>query len=401
MSAKFKAEARHFFSTLPEETARIYEKKISMFSESHCSLSEIADLEEMVAGREEYAYSAFFCLCTIFRRNKDYQKLHHLLQQNEDFSSHISFNHITVMYMVHSESIFDYDELLQLAYQDALHFTDNSGYLNTFSNAFVTICEKCDEEDRSRIIEKWCARALEMIDRALILEPHYAKFYYNKARILTLLSRFDEADQLLITAISIENSARPDYVMAIMNYQLCRFKIMMDKQKQYFNRRISYMEQLLDISPMEQKKIKAKKRPSVYKGNEKYVFVSYAHMDSEMIYKSIRKLQKQNINIWYDAGIRANEEWNEIIGEQLMGCSCMILFLTNVSVKSAYVRREIVMALSHNKPIIVVMLENVALTPGMELQFSMEQIIMHYQMTEKASFDELMEALHKIGLQRF
>lgn len=40
-----------------------------------------------------------------------------------------------------------------------------------------------------------------------------------------------------------------------------------------------------------------------YKGNQPYVFVSYAHDDAELVYPEIHRLREAGFNIWYDEGI--------------------------------------------------------------------------------------------------
>ena len=40
-----------------------------------------------------------------------------------------------------------------------------------------------------------------------------------------------------------------------------------------------------------------------YDGDEPYVFVSYSHEDSDLVYPGIRWLQDQRFNIWYDEDI--------------------------------------------------------------------------------------------------
>ena len=54
-------------------------------------------------------------------------------------------------------------------------------------------------------------------------------------------------------------------------------------------------------------------RPSAYKGDEPYVFISYAHDDSNLIYPIIGELQKKGLRVWYDEGIEVGTHWDEII----------------------------------------------------------------------------------------
>ena len=39
---------------------------------------------------------------------------------------------------------------------------------------------------------------------------------------------------------------------------------------------------------------------AAYQGDEPYIFVSYAHEDSEVVYPEIQWLKDQGFNIWYD-----------------------------------------------------------------------------------------------------
>ena len=48
-----------------------------------------------------------------------------------------------------------------------------------------------------------------------------------------------------------------------------------------------------------------------YQGDEPYIFVSYAHEDSDAVYPEIEWLRDQGFNIWYDEGISPGASWRE------------------------------------------------------------------------------------------
>lgn len=50
-----------------------------------------------------------------------------------------------------------------------------------------------------------------------------------------------------------------------------------------------------------------------YKGENPYIFVSYAHKDKDIVYPVIEELQNRGYRIWYDEGIEASEEWAEYL----------------------------------------------------------------------------------------
>ena len=51
-----------------------------------------------------------------------------------------------------------------------------------------------------------------------------------------------------------------------------------------------------------------------YQGDESYIFVSYAHEDSDAVFPEIQWLRDQGFNLWYDEGIAAGHEWRERTG---------------------------------------------------------------------------------------
>ncbi len=46
-----------------------------------------------------------------------------------------------------------------------------------------------------------------------------------------------------------------------------------------------------------------KKPFPMYQCDEPYVFVSYPHADTELVYAELARLNDQGFNIWYDEGI--------------------------------------------------------------------------------------------------
>ena len=69
-------------------------------------------------------------------------------------------------------------------FEDAMKMNDVAGFQQAFCNAFATICEQCNENDKQFIMSKWYDCALDRVNRAIVLDPGYAKFYCTKARIL-------------------------------------------------------------------------------------------------------------------------------------------------------------------------------------------------------------------------
>ena len=367
---------------LPPETDRVYEKQMTALAQKCHTPQWEAALMHMVESRHNNAYEAFFVLCTIYRRNKDFRKLGTIIHDYDYFWEHPSYNHIVIMYHVHSESFYDYDELLEMAYLDAENFRDNAGYLHTFANSFATICENCNDDDRKVIISRWYSRARDAIDTALRLEPYYAKFYCTKGRIISANEEYAAGLAMIREAISLEESSRPDYPLTISNYQYYRLLITSRSQNRELSRRLQQLERLLEGLKVPAS-MELPPAPTAYSGEDAYAFVSYAHADSREVYGIVEKLNDLGKRVWYDGAIEPGAEWSEVLGEKISNCSVFLLMLSNNAINSLNVRKEFNMALSLGKPIIAIVLEQVSLTPGMCLQLQYAQMIEKFKRSPK------------------
>lgn len=401
MQENFSEYLSDFFSKLPDEKTREYEKQIAKLASGCTTPEKLKALREMADGDSSYAFEAFYCLCTVYRRNRDYELMRELISSHSRFSDRISFNHIVIQYQVHSESLFDYDELLQSAYDDAEKMSDNAGFLQSFCNAFATICENCNEEDLPGIIDRWYKDALRLINRAIRLDQKYAKFYWTKARIVSFKGEFDEANHLIAQAISYEDSSRPDYFLTILNYQHSKTRFAMQQQRAKLEGRISELEnrvkeltselgQLSGGGSADENETEA---PSIYDGDEPYIFVSYAHKDKQAVYDIIARLQKKGARIWYDKGIRAGDDWPDEIGKHLIASSAVVVMLSANSINSKYVRREINVADDSSMKIIPVLLDDSKLPTGVKLQLGLSQMLQRTRYSIRTFIEKLFNVI--------
>lgn len=123
-----------------------------------------------------------------------------------------------------------------------------------------------------------------------------------------------------------------------------------------------------------------------YEGNAPYIFVSYAHKDSDTVLPLIDALQKGGYNVWFDNGIQAGSEWPVYIEERLTDCSMMLVFISEAAVASRNCRNEVNLALKLNKDFLVVHLEETVLRYGMELQLGSMQALFKYRQPDAAEF---------------
>ena len=112
-----------------------------------------------------------------------------------------------------------------------------------------------------------------------------------------------------------------------------------------------------------------------YTGNGPHIFVSYAHADKLVVFDAMRQLYDKGANIWYDEGIQPAGEWVEEIASAIKKSVLFLVFISPRSVDSRYVKSEVGYALSENKEILTIMLEDTELPAGLALCLQQYQSI--------------------------
>ena len=109
-------------------------------------------------------------------------------------------------------------------------------------------------------------------------------------------------------------------------------------------------------------------RLPVYEGDKPYIFISYAHKDSERVCPIIKAMQQKGFRIWFDQGIEAGTEWPEFIAEHLEKAQNVIVFVSNAVMKSKNCAREVGFACDNGKEVLAVYIEQVQ-TPSKSLDY--------------------------------
>jgi hypothetical protein len=115
-----------------------------------------------------------------------------------------------------------------------------------------------------------------------------------------------------------------------------------------------------------------------YTGSEPYVFISYAHADSDIVFPIINELNNRKIIMWYDEGIEAGSEWPQVIADKILKCSKFMLFISPNSMKSRNVRQEINFANSNHKQILPVYIKKTKVNAGIDMTISVFQSVFYY-----------------------
>ena len=120
-----------------------------------------------------------------------------------------------------------------------------------------------------------------------------------------------------------------------------------------------------------------------YEGNKPYIFVSYAHKDSDTVLPILEALSEAGYRIWYDAGIEAGTEWPANIEAHLIQAEAVVVFISPNTVASRNCRNEIHLALNKNKEVLVIYLAETELKEGLGLQLSSIQSLFYHRYSDR------------------
>jgi TIR domain len=80
------------------------------------------------------------------------------------------------------------------------------------------------------------------------------------------------------------------------------------------------------------------------------VFLSHSSRDRNFVLRLARVLKHHSVPYWYSAThIAGGQQWHDEIGEALARCDWFIVVLTPNAVRSVWVKRELVFALSQDR----------------------------------------------------
>lgn len=107
-----------------------------------------------------------------------------------------------------------------------------------------------------------------------------------------------------------------------------------------------------------------------YEGNEPYIFLSYCHKDSALVYPLFTQMAMDGYRVWYDDGNIAGDDWPENIANHLNKSCVCLAFISNNSSNSHNCNSEVTFAINQQKKLLPVMLEDVSLPLGLSMLLS-------------------------------
>lgn len=126
-----------------------------------------------------------------------------------------------------------------------------------------------------------------------------------------------------------------------------------------------------------------------YKGEQKYIYIAHSFKDKRFVYPVIEQLTKDGYRVWYDEGLSYSSDAPAELADKIAGCDVVVAFLSDNTVDSYAFKREINFAILKKKEMIAVMLEDVHLSPGLEMQLAAFPAIFKYKLENSAFYKRL------------
>lgn len=120
-------------------------------------------------------------------------------------------------------------------------------------------------------------------------------------------------------------------------------------------------------------------KPACYEGTEPYIFVSYSHKDSAVVYPLIQAMNDHGLRVWYDSGIEISSSFWDVIAGHIQKSHGVIAFLSNNYTNSRNCTDELFFALDACANIMPVYLKETDMSPGLKLKLASLQALFYHR----------------------
>ncbi len=129
------------------------------------------------------------------------------------------------------------------------------------------------------------------------------------------------------------------------------------------------------------------------------VMVSYSRQDSAQVMQFVQKLRAAGVAAWIDqGGIDGAQKWGEEIVNAIDSCKTVILMISQISMQSENIAREVMLAWESNKHFLPLCLEDAKIAKSMQYQLAGIQQIKLYEGDPEAKFVSVLRALVRLGV---
>ena len=129
------------------------------------------------------------------------------------------------------------------------------------------------------------------------------------------------------------------------------------------------------------------------------VFISYSREDKERVLELAAQLREAGVSLWIDqGGIDGAAMWGEAIVHAIENAKVMLLMVTQASVRSHNVAKEVVLTSERKGHILPVLLEPTTIPPSLKYPLAGIQQIEYFQGDPDQNLQAILRSLQKVGV---
>lgn len=129
------------------------------------------------------------------------------------------------------------------------------------------------------------------------------------------------------------------------------------------------------------------------------VFISYSSEDRDRVLPIADMLNVAGYSVWVDKQVlKPGVNWLDELGKALDACQVLMLMITEHSLESKFVQKELNFAINNNKAILPIKLEDIAMTPAFDLQLGGIEHLNLFQVTGQNIRQYVVPALQGLGI---
>jgi len=129
------------------------------------------------------------------------------------------------------------------------------------------------------------------------------------------------------------------------------------------------------------------------------VFISYSREDKDKVLELASQLRSAGVSIWIDqGGIDGAAMWGEAIVHAIERAKVMVLMVTESSVRSHNVAKEVVLTSERKGYILPVLLEPTTIPPSLKYPLAGIQQIEYFQGDPEQNLQSILRSLEKLGV---
>jgi hypothetical protein len=129
------------------------------------------------------------------------------------------------------------------------------------------------------------------------------------------------------------------------------------------------------------------------------VMVSYSSHDRAQVMQFVQRLRAAGVAAWIDqGGIDGAQRWGEEIVNAIDSCKTVLLMISQTSMQSENIAKEVMLAWENNKHFLPLCLEDAKIAKSMQYQLAGIQQIKLYEGDPEAKFVAVLRALVRLGV---